>query len=136
MAQVRGRDTKPEILVRKALKKLHVRFSTARSGIPGSPDIVLPRLKLAVFVNGCFWHWHGCKRSRMPSSNIDYWEQKIARNLERDKRTKRALTAAGWHYWTIWECRLPIGVSRLMARIRALEKEASDGHVQGMPTGR
>ncbi|MGA2738531.1 MAG: very short patch repair endonuclease [Bryobacteraceae bacterium] len=121
MAQVRSRNTKPERLVSKALKKLHIQFSADPGTLPGKPDLVIRKIRLAVFVNGCFWHWHGCRRSRMPAQNRAYWECKIARNVARDARSKRALRALGWHYWTVWECDLARGVARLRGKIKALE---------------
>jgi DNA mismatch endonuclease (patch repair protein) len=120
MSRVLSRGTKPEQAVRKALKASGCRFSSRGKSLPGNPDFVLPDLHLAVFVNGCFWHWHGCSRCRMPGMNRAYWERKIARNVSRDRRSKRDLTASGWHYWTIWECSLATGISRLLARINAI----------------
>jgi DNA mismatch endonuclease (patch repair protein) len=124
MSRVLGRGTKPEVAVRAALRSCGCRFSTRGQKLPGNPDFVLPELRLAIFVNGCFWHWHGCPRSRMPASNRDYWERKIARNVQRDRRSKRRLTAAGWRYWTVWECSIASGIVRLLGRIDAL-REAS-----------
>jgi DNA mismatch endonuclease (patch repair protein) len=113
------------MIVREALRRGGLRFRTQANQLPGKPDFVLPRIKLAVFVNGCFWHWHGCKRSRMPKANRRYWQEKIARNLRRDRRNKRALRKEGWHYWTIWECDLKRGILRLVGRIRTLEDALS-----------
>src|SRR4051812_18291973 len=101
MSRVLSRGTKPERIVSETLTQSRIRFSTAGKSLPGNPDIIIRRIRLAVFVNGCFWHWHGCKRSRMPATNMTYWEQKIARNLARDRQAKRALSLAGWHYCTI-----------------------------------
>lgn len=120
MSRVLSRDTKPEKIVSRALTQGQIRFSTRGKSLPGNPDIVFRRIRLAVFVNGCFWHWHGCKRSRMPASNATYWQTKIARNVARDRRTKRALSLAGWHYCTIWECNIPNGIARLRTAIRKL----------------
>jgi len=125
MSRVLSRGTKPEQAVRKALKASGCRFSSRGKRLPGNPDFVIPDLRLAVFVNGCFWHWHGCPRSRMPASNRAYWERKIARNVKRDRKSKRSLMAAGWHYWTVWECSLPTGIVRLLGRIAALKGRAS-----------
>ena len=125
MSRVVSRNTRPEMIVREALRRGGLRFRTQANQLPGKPDFVLPRIKLAVFVNGCFWHWHGCKRSRMPKANRRYWQEKIARNLRRDRRNKRALRKEGWHYWTIWECDLKRGILRLVGRIRTLEDALS-----------
>lgn len=127
MSRVLSRDTKPEQFVCLALKESGIRFSTNGKSLPGNPDVILRKIRLAVFVNGCFWHWHGCKRSRMPTSNGDYWERKIAGNVARDRRTKRALSLAGWHYCTIWECSVPNGVARLTAMITRLDGGAMRG---------
>jgi DNA mismatch endonuclease (patch repair protein) len=127
MSRVLSRNTKPEQIVCGALRECHIRFSTNGKGLPGNPDIIMRRIRLAVFVNGCFWHWHGCKRSRMPASNVAYWERKISRNVARDRRTKRALSLAGWHYCTIWECNTPRGIARLRAMIRRLNSGKTQG---------
>jgi DNA mismatch endonuclease (patch repair protein) len=124
MSRVLSSGTKPEQAVRTALRDSGCRFSSRGKRLPGNPDFIIPDLRLAVFVNGCFWHWHGCPRSRMPASNRPYWERKIARNVKRDRRSRRSLTAAGWHYWTIWECCLRSGIGRLLGRIAALRASA------------
>ncbi len=126
MSRVLSRGTKPGQAVRRALKASGCRFSSRGKRLPGNPDFVIINLRLAVFVNGCFWHWHGCARSRMPASNRAYWERKIARNVKRDRKSKRSLTAEGWHYWTIWECSLTTGISRLLGRIGALKGRVSE----------
>jgi DNA mismatch endonuclease (patch repair protein) len=125
MSRVLSRGTEPEKSVRKALKASGCRFSSQARRLPGTPDFVIPDLRLVVFVNGCFWHWHGCPRCRMPASNRLYWERKITRNVKRDRRSKRSLTASGWHYWTIWECSLASGVARLLGKIAALKARRS-----------
>ena len=124
MSRVLSRGTRPEVAVRNALRQAGCKFSTNGERLPGKPDLVLRKIRLAVFVNGCFWHWHGCARSRMPKDNRNYWNQKIARNIRRDRRTKVALRKAGWRYWTVWECNLRSGIARLLARIRALERDS------------
>jgi len=120
MAQVRSRGTRPERAVRRALRQAGCRVSSNGKSLPGNPDFVIREIRLAIFVNGCFWHWHGCPRSRMPAANRAYWEGKIARNVRRDRRSKRGLRAAGWHYWTIWECTLASSIARLLGRIARL----------------
>lgn len=105
MRGVKQKDTRPEILVRKALHAMGCRFRLHRRDLPGKPDIVLPKFNTVILVHGCFWHQHfGCKDGRLPTSNEDYWKPKLARNIERDKETKAALEALGWSVHTIWEC--------------------------------
>lgn len=107
MRAVKGRDTKPEIRVRSLLHRLGYRFRLHRKGLPGSPDIVLPSRRVAIFVNGCFWHGHDCTRgSRAPKANAEYWRAKIARNRARDGENLSALAALGWRAVTLWECAL------------------------------
>lgn len=107
MRAVKSRDTKPEKEVRKIAFAAGYRFRLNGESLPGKPDIVFWRKKKVVFVHGCFWHGHGCKRGdRLPSSNAQYWAKKIARNRERDAVVRDALSRAGWQSLTIWECSL------------------------------
>ncbi len=107
MSQIRGKDTKPEILVRSYLFSRGLRFRKNDKRYPGSPDIVLPKYKTIVFVHGCFWHLHeGCKYAKMPKSNVDYWKPKLYRNRERDACNKKELEDMGWTVITVWECEL------------------------------
>lgn len=105
MAQVKGRDTKPERLVRSLLHGLGYRFRLHRKDLPGRPDIVLPRHRKVIFVHGCFWHGHqDCRRSARPSTNREFWDRKIDCNTERDARNIAALEQAGWKVLIVWEC--------------------------------
>jgi DNA mismatch endonuclease (patch repair protein) len=107
MRRVKGRDTTPELTVRKALTKLGARYRLHCKDLPGKPDIVMPGRRLALFVHGCFWHGHDCARgARVPKQNRDYWVAKVGRNVTRDVRSREALEAAGWRVETIWECEL------------------------------
>jgi DNA mismatch endonuclease (patch repair protein) len=107
MRRVKGRDTSPELAVRKALTRLGVRYRLHRKDLPGRPDIVVGSRKFALFVHGCFWHGHDCARgARVPKQNRDYWVAKVARNRARDARDRAALEAAGWRVETLWECEL------------------------------
>jgi DNA mismatch endonuclease (patch repair protein) len=118
MARVRSQNTSPEIAVRKALHALGLRFRLHSRNLPGSPDIVLARHRTAVFVHGCFWHSHaGCKRARMPATNIDYWRSKLDRNQARDRQAQTALEQLGWRVVVIWECETrPVeGLARRLA---------------------
>ncbi len=107
MRQVKGRDTSPEKIVRSLLHRMGYRFRLQRDDLPGKPDIVLPRFKTVVFVNGCFWHRHsGCKRATTPATNVDYWQTKFARNVARDARNQAELEKMGWRVVIVWECEL------------------------------
>lgn len=120
MARIRGRDTKPELLVRSLLHRAGVRFSLRRKDLPGRPDIVLPRFKAVVFVHGCFWHRHkGCKVATMPGTRQAFWRAKFKGNVARDRRNVHALERLGWKVLVVWECealRDPLAVAtRLLA---------------------
>jgi DNA mismatch endonuclease, patch repair protein len=105
MAAIRGKDTKPEILVRSALHALGYRFRLHRRGLPGTPDIVLPKYKTAIFVHGCFWHSHDCRYGRVtPATRSDFWSTKRAGTIARDQTKKEALEEQGWRVLTVWEC--------------------------------
>lgn len=104
MASIRSKDTKPEISVRKKLHKMGFRFRLYKKDLPGKPDIVLPRYKIAIWVQGCFWHAHTCKAGERPRTRIDYWEPKIAKNIERDKKNQKIMKELGWANFIIWEC--------------------------------
>ncbi|RWF68467.1 MAG: DNA mismatch endonuclease Vsr [Mesorhizobium sp.] len=105
MSRIRGKDTKAEIAVRKAATALGSRYRLNRRDLPGTPDLVIPRLKVVVFVHGCFWHRHsGCKYSYSPKSNIEFWEKKFQHNVARDGRVKGELERLGWRVVVIWEC--------------------------------
>ena len=120
MRRVKGRDTTPELAVRKALTALGARYRLHRKDLPGKPDIVMPGRRLAIFVHGCFWHGHDCPRgSRVPKQNRDYWLGKVGRNRDRDAASHEALVALGWRVETIWECELKDGEA-LTSRLRSV----------------
>jgi DNA mismatch endonuclease, patch repair protein len=105
MSRIRSRNTKPEMAVRSALHRMGVRFRLHRKDLPGRPDIVLPRYRTVVFVHGCFWHQHaGCRLASKPSSNTEYWLEKLRRNQERFTEHAAALAESGWRVAVIWEC--------------------------------
>ena len=107
MSKVRGKDTGPELIVRRLTHKLGFRYSLNKKGLPGSPDLVFTSRRKAIFVHGCFWHQHRrCARSKPPSSRTDYWLPKLEANRQRDQRNVRALRKLGWKVMTIWECQL------------------------------
>jgi DNA mismatch endonuclease, patch repair protein len=107
MRRVRGTDTSPERTVRRLLTALGARYRLHRKDLPGTPDIVLPGRRLAVFVHGCFWHGHDCPRgARVPKTNRDYWVAKVDRNRARDARARQDLADRGWRTAVLWECEL------------------------------
>ena len=123
MSRIRGKNTKPEILVRKGLHARGFRFRLQDRKLPGRPDIVLPKWGVAIMVNGCFWHGHkGCRYATRPKANVEFWETKIARNRHRDEVTSAHLEALGWTVITIWECELK-GKDAVEARIDTLAEE-------------
>jgi len=105
MSRIRSHDTEPEILVRKSLHKAGFRYRLHRKDLPGKPDIVLPRYRVAIFVHGCFWHQHmGCVDCSDPKTNSGYWRPKLTANVNRDRKHQRALRRLGWRSIVIWEC--------------------------------
>lgn len=105
MARVKGRDTKPELLVRSIVHSLGYRFRIYRRDLPGNPDITLPKHRKIIFVHGCFWHGHKrCTRAARPTTNIAFWRKKLDLNIERDKRNIRQLRKDGWRVFVVWQC--------------------------------
>lgn len=105
MSRIRGRDTKPEMVVRRTAHRLGFRFRLHRSDLPGSPDLVFPRHRAVIMVHGCFWHRHpGCRLASTPKSRRDYWEAKFRGNVVRDRRSESELVELGWRVLVIWEC--------------------------------
>jgi len=118
MSRVRGKDTTPEMVVRRVAHGLGFRYRLHRKDLPGKPDLVFPKLRSVIFVHGCFWHRHGCKKATTPKSNTDFWLAKFERNVERDNQNKADLRAQGWRVKTIWECET--------REIEALTREVQD----------
>lgn len=106
MSRIRSTNTVPEEKVRKWLYAKGFRYNKNVNTLPGKPDIVLKKYKAIIFVHGCFWHKHDCGRFRLPLTNTNYWEKKIARNVERDKRVLAQLQNEGWRVFTVWECQI------------------------------
>ena len=106
MSHIRSKDSKPETLVRKYLFSKGFRYRKNVKKLPGCPDIVLPKYKTVIFVNGCFWHKHDCPRFVWPSSNQEYWKPKILGNVERDQKNYKELRSLGWDILIVWECEL------------------------------
>lgn len=120
MARVRGRDTGPELHVRRALWTDGFRYRIHVGNLPGTPDLVLSKYRIVVFVHGCFWHQHGCKRSKRPASNQEFWNSKLDTNISRDARNRTRLEVRGWTVTTIWECKLDSDTESLLRLLREL----------------
>jgi DNA mismatch endonuclease (patch repair protein) len=122
MSRIHSGDTKPEMQVRSFLHRHGFRFRVHVKNLPGKPDIVLPKYKTAIEVRGCFWHRHeGCKVATTPKSNVEFWQEKFERNVERDKRTEKELRQLGWRVIVVWTCELkmPGFLDSLPGKIRA-----------------
>jgi DNA mismatch endonuclease (patch repair protein) len=104
MTSIKGKNTKPEMIIRKMLHALGFRYRLYAKDLPGCPDIVLPKYNAVIMVNGCFWHGHDCHLSNMPKSRSEYWEEKINKNRIRDEKNKKQLHELGWRVAIIWEC--------------------------------
>ena len=112
MSRIKGRDTKPELVVRSALHRAGFRFSLHKKILAGRPDIVLPKWKVAIFVHGCFWHGHNCPRAKLPQTNSEFWKAKISANKLRDATNVKKLNDGGWQVFTIWTCKLNSDLSQ------------------------
>lgn len=134
MARFRGRDTKPEVLVRQSLHRLGRRFRLHRRDLPGRPDIVLPRDRTAIFVHGCFWHAHeGCPSARVPKTKPEFWAAKFAGNRARDARVTAELEAMGWRVVTLWECEILGGnVEEILRRLNLAPRPSSEERPDGV----
>ena len=137
MSGIRGKNTKPEMLVRRALFASGYRFRLHRRDLPGAPDIVLSERRVAVFVHGCFWHMHaGCTFAKLPSTRPEFWLQKLEGNVARDHRAIEALLADGWRSLTVWECAtrgLESAASLSKALASWIEGSAQSGEISGVP---
>lgn len=126
MRSVGRTDTGPEVAVRSLLHRSGFRFRKNVRSLPGTPDIVLPRYRTVVFVNGCFWHQHpGCRRATRPASRQEYWDAKLERNIERDREKSERLIAAGWRVLVVWECETAAPatlIARLSTELRGEQK--------------
>lgn len=131
MAAVRSKNTKPELLVRSLLHRLGYRFRLHRRDLPGSPDIVLPRLRTCIFVHGCFWHRHqGCKATTTPKTRVEFWSEKFERNIERDARNEARLRELGWSPFVVWQCETR-DLAMLEKRLRSELADAGRARKQG-----
>lgn len=124
MSRIRGKDTKPELLLRSMLHAAGFRFRLHHTGLPGRPDIVLPRYRTAIFVHGCFWHRHsGCRYATTPKTRQAFWEEKFHTTIARDKENVKQLHLAGWQVITVWECELKADAQNVALRVCCAIKE-------------
>lgn len=133
MSRIKGKDTGPELALRRALHAQGYRYRLHVRALPGTPDLVFPARRKVIFVHGCFWHQHpGCKRATIPSSRREFWLPKLARTVERDRAAIAALNAAGWDVLVIWECALKAPASAIEA-CRAFLADGGDGSAGQIP---
>ena len=122
MSKIRSRNTKPELYVRRAVWSAGFRYRLHVRNLPGTPDLVLKRYGFVIFVQGCFWHQHGCAKSKRPSSNQEFWNLKLDENMARDARDRLRLEEQGWTVATVWECTLEAGTESLLAQLENIRK--------------
>lgn len=132
MSRIRSKNTKPEVTVRSILHAMGYRFRLHKKDLPGRPDIVLPRHKKIVLVQGCFWHGHNCKLASKPKSNSDYWSKKISGNKERDNVNSAALRNCGWEILELWECEIRRN-DNLEERLRKFMSCSNREEIKGSP---
>lgn len=140
MSGIRGKDTAPEMLIRRGLHARGFRFRLHRKDLPGKPDLVLPGHGAVIFVHGCFWHRHDCHLFKWPGTRVEFWREKIGRNVTRDAAVKADLAARGWRVLTIWECALKGRTRRPVDEVLGeaaawLRSEARHGEVRGQADG-
>ena len=136
MSGIRGRNTKPEIMIRKGLHARGFRFRLHSPKVLGKPDLVLPRYRAAIFVHGCFWHGHDCHLFKVPSTRTEFWQAKIDRNRERDAEVRSSLLEAGWRRLVIWECALKgkfrLDIAEVLDQASAwVTGKAAEGEIAG-----
>jgi DNA mismatch endonuclease (patch repair protein) len=133
MAGMRSRHTKPEMTLRRGLHRAGYRYRLHARDLPGRPDLVLPRFRAVILVHGCFWHRHdGCRFSTDPATNADFWREKFARNVERDRQNREQLRSAGWRVGIVWECALRAHPARTVGDVIDW-LERSDRHLETKP---
>jgi DNA mismatch endonuclease (patch repair protein) len=120
MRAIRHRNTKPELLVRKALHARGFRYRMNVKSLPGTPDLVFPKFRSVIFVHGCFWHMHSCPYFKMPKTRTEFWSKKITTNVRRDEAALAALDALGWRYLVVWECTLKTKDGALSATLNEI----------------
>lgn len=116
MSRIKSKNTKPELLVRRYLRSKKLRYRIHYK-LPGTPDIIFPSKKIALFIHGCFWHGHSCKNSHIPKTNIAFWKEKISKNKERDLKSINLLIKKGWKPLILWECSLPLDLEIIYRKI-------------------
>lgn len=138
MSRIRGRDTRPEMLVRRGLHACGFRYRLQDRKLPGRPDLIFPRYRAVIFVHGCFWHGHDCPLFKLPETRRDFWDAKISSNRTRDKRVEETLLEQGWRVATVWECSLK-GINKLggdeviqQCRLFLLSKEITQINIRGV----
>ena len=124
MSRIKGKNTKPELLVRKWLWSRGYRYRLHRKDLPGKPDIVFPRQRKVVFVHGCFWHKHDCRYFKWPRTNREFWKKKINENVRRDQKNYQDLIKGGWTYFVVWECGLKSDFEKNMHNIVRFLKDS------------
>jgi DNA mismatch endonuclease (patch repair protein) len=122
MSKISGKDTKPEILVRKYLFSQGFRYRKNDKRLPGKPDIVLPKYKTVIFIHGCFWHGHSCKKGKLPEKNYKFWQKKITDNIKRDHENIKRLKDMGWNVIIVWQCQIK-NYERINRRLNELISE-------------
>lgn len=140
MSLIRGKDTVPELIVRRLAHVLGHRFRLHRKDLPGSPDLVFPRHRKIVFVHGCFWHGHDCRYGRLPKSNVPFWQEKIIKNQARDARNVADLQESGWKVLVLWQCQTkdPAALKKLLTAFlgrRANRRSTTAGRIDRIPRG-
>lgn len=138
MSLIRSKDTKPEMLVRRAVWAAGFRYRLHGKGLPGKPDLMFPAFHTVVFVHGCYWHGHACQKGRIPGQNSRFWREKLSTNRLRDKRNAQRLRRDGWSVITVWECSLSTARKREAAICRLLDllNRRREDSVQGSADGR
>ncbi|HAO08160.1 MAG TPA: very short patch repair endonuclease [Chryseobacterium sp.] len=120
MSKIRGKNTKPELILRSQLFRNGFRFRIHKKSLPGKPDIVLPKYKTVIFVHGCFWHYHqDCREGRIPSTNSKFWKEKLLKNIEKDERHIKALQELKWKVIVVWECEIEKNTEQTLEKLLA-----------------
>ncbi|RYH00686.1 DNA mismatch endonuclease Vsr [Salipiger sp. IMCC34102] len=136
MRRIKSTGMKPEMVVRRLVHGLGYRYRLHRKDLPSKPDLVFGSRRSVVFVHGCFWHQHDCRDGRVPSSNRQYWESKLARNVERDRKTQQELESAGWRVLVVWECEIKDEATLADRLVAFLGGRSPSPYADGVSLGR